>query len=1009
MDDRTPIRRWFLVAALFLILLVAAGLRLYRLPDLPLGLHYDEAANGILAGEIARGVSTPVFIPSYTGKEVLFFYWAALCMKALGVTPLALRLSAVTAGLVTVLVTVWAARELLPNRRDALWVALFTGAFLATSYWHLTLSRNGFRAITQPLLQALTVACLWRGLRLLSCPVSSADRAPSAQARLAEGARQLAGQGRGGLLWLVLAGLFCGLTAYTYLAARAFPIPLGAALLCFLLARREGRHVRLKQLGLFLICATLALVPLVHYWLTHPGSLLNRIRQVGAGSWSDALSGLRACLAMFFIQGDPYIRFNLPGRPIFDPLHAVLFLLGVALTTWYLLRGLWERAGRSSAAQSRLPSAPLQTSSYVFLLSYLPVMLLPSALATGEVTPSNLRAVGLLPFVYLFPALGLAELRSRVLHLGTRTWLRWPVTVLRLSLVVLPFVFLAATTAIAYFRDWASSAALYRAAEGDLVDVAAYLNQVGGSPGAHVEPSELSSQSPVESQPAMIPYVASVHYRHPTLAFLAQDYGAIRWLTGGKTVVVPADRDALLILPGSASDDLAWVQSLVPDEMLVARPSGPDGRPAFHAYRYGPGFVPAPTHPLTVNLAHVALLSGYDVVGEATSGGQVALAVWWRVLSAPDRADYGPIARLTDPWGFVWGEKKPFHYPSEQWSPGELIVDHLALPVAPGTPPGDYRVRFSLYSEQADSQLPVLDEADRFAGLWAELPVHLQCADRVTYDGLDPDDLGIRKRLDARADSLTLLGVNLDTSRARPGERVYLTLFWRADGGALSDQRVLLSLDDHLLSADHPVHGTYPFSDWAAGEYVVDRYDVRLPLDVAAGEYALDLCLSPSPVGSECALALDLGGVTVREVERTFDVPHIAHPLTANLGDQVALLGYDLSAETAAPGDVITLTLYWRALDQPEEDYTVFTHLLAPDGSMTGQQDAYPVAGTYPTSLWMTGEVVVDPHEFSIRADAAPGAHRLEVGLYVAETGDRLAIAGGPGDSVFLQPVNIAD
>ncbi|MCK4316496.1 MAG: hypothetical protein KAX24_12070, partial [Anaerolineae bacterium] len=39
--------------ALLLVLLVAAGLRLYRLPELPLGLHYDEAANGILAGEIA--------------------------------------------------------------------------------------------------------------------------------------------------------------------------------------------------------------------------------------------------------------------------------------------------------------------------------------------------------------------------------------------------------------------------------------------------------------------------------------------------------------------------------------------------------------------------------------------------------------------------------------------------------------------------------------------------------------------------------------------------------------------------------------------------------------------------------------------------------------------------------------------------------------------------------------------------------------------------------------------
>ena len=121
--------RWFYAAALLLVLLVAAGLRLYRLSELPLGLHYDEAANGILAAEIAQGAKFPVFIPSYTGKEVLFFYWAALWIKLLGATPLALRLSAALAGLATVAATVWAVRELLHGWRGADWVALLTAAF----------------------------------------------------------------------------------------------------------------------------------------------------------------------------------------------------------------------------------------------------------------------------------------------------------------------------------------------------------------------------------------------------------------------------------------------------------------------------------------------------------------------------------------------------------------------------------------------------------------------------------------------------------------------------------------------------------------------------------------------------------------------------------------------------------------------------------------------------------------------------------------------------------------
>ncbi|MCX7682806.1 MAG: hypothetical protein N2508_12730, partial [Anaerolineae bacterium] len=99
---------------------------MYRLPELPLGLHYDEAANGILAGEIAFKGKTPIFISSYTGKEVLFFYWAALWTRLLGAMPLALRLGGATVGILTVAATVWAVRELFRGWPEGKWIALLT-------------------------------------------------------------------------------------------------------------------------------------------------------------------------------------------------------------------------------------------------------------------------------------------------------------------------------------------------------------------------------------------------------------------------------------------------------------------------------------------------------------------------------------------------------------------------------------------------------------------------------------------------------------------------------------------------------------------------------------------------------------------------------------------------------------------------------------------------------------------------------------------------------------------
>ena len=774
MEDTTRTPRWLFAATLLLILLVAAGLRLYRLPDLPLGLHYDEAANGILAGEIASGAKLPVFIPSYTGKEVLFFYWTAVWMKLLGVTPLALRLSAALAGLATVAAAYWAIRELLYGYRGVGWVALFGAAFLATSFWHLVLSRYGFRAVTQPLMQALTVAALWRGLRL--------DR-------------------RGGVPWLVLAGLFCGLTAYTYLAARAFPIPLAAALLTLLIVDREHRRVRLGQMALFIFVAAVTLAPLTRYWWTHPGSFMTRTGQVAAASWAEVWDGALDCLKMLFIKGDPYIRFNIPFRPILDPITAALFLMGIVILVWC-------RKSPVPDFQVRAARGSLALASRVFLLVYLPTMLLPSALATGEITPSNLRAAGLLPFVYVFPALGLSAIQSLVSNLiGQRiseSASRRFLVICYLSFVILTLAVLTPITAAAYFGDWAISPALYYAADGDMAAAADYLNG-----------ADLTGTTP---------YVASIHYEHPTLALLAEDYGAIHRLTGGRTVVFPAEGDTLLVFPHSASDDLAWVESVLPADASVDMGLGPDGKPAFHVYRVNSGSASSPARPLDADFSHIVQFLGYDVIGRARSGETVELAVWWRVLNEPPLDDYRPIVRLVDPWGNAWGETLPFHYISKEWKPGETVVDHLSIPIAIGTPPGEYALRFGFYSASADRRLGVLDDGGRYAGTTVELPVRVERA----ADSVDLGELGIRERLDARADGLTLLGANLDTPIARPGEPLLLALFWYVEEAPMPDYDIVLRLDGVVLYEGAPVHSTYPTSDWGAGEVVVDRYGPRV-------------------------------------------------------------------------------------------------------------------------------------------------------------------------------------
>ncbi|MCA9969064.1 MAG: glycosyltransferase family 39 protein, partial [Anaerolineales bacterium] len=178
--------RGHVLALLVAALLVAAALRLPELAQAPPGPHYDEAANGILAGDIGLRGERPVFISSYTGKEVLFFYLAGGLMRLLGESLFTLRLTAVFIGLLTIAATYWLGREMALDRRAVLIAVIL----LAVSFWHVLFSRLGFRAITQPLLQALLLAALLRGLR------------------------------RNHRGWLAAAGVLLGLTGYTYLAAR---------------------------------------------------------------------------------------------------------------------------------------------------------------------------------------------------------------------------------------------------------------------------------------------------------------------------------------------------------------------------------------------------------------------------------------------------------------------------------------------------------------------------------------------------------------------------------------------------------------------------------------------------------------------------------------------------------------------------------------------------------------------------------------------------------------------
>lgn len=916
-------RKW----SFWMMVLVLAGAALLRLSELehaPPGLHYDEAANAILSADIGLRGDRPIFIPDYTGKEVFFFYLAGFMMRLTGETVFALRLTAAFVGVITVAATYWLGRELFPDRPRGREIGLFAAALLAASFAHILFSRLGFRAVTQPLLQALTIAALLRGVRTQRWR------------------------------WLVLGGVFLGLTAYTYLAVRLFPLVVALALLPLLWTRSRQRWA---QIGVFLGVALIVVAPLLGYFLRNPERFWVRINQVSAESSDGLIDNLITSLGMFFVAGDPYWRFNMPGKPLLGPLVGI-----AAVGGWIWLLTRWRRWHE-----------PWQRTAILVLLTTPLIMLLPTALAVDEIVPSNLRAIGVMPFIFVLPAVALRELVAAL--------------PLRRSALVMGIVAFAVVmigiliTANTYFAQWAKRSDVFYENDSDLVAMSAYID-------AHDQAVPL--------------FAAALHYRHPTVAFSAEQYDTVKWLPNSAALVWPASDRATVVYPHS-SPAPEWATPLLTNAVRVDGPAGPDRELLYTAYTLDTS-VPLPsTTPLDANFSDLLRLRGYAVT-PGTAGETLPVTLVWEVIGTTDRAVM-PFVHIEDRARFRWGQVESFAYPAEQWEVGETIVQHVELALPPGMPTDGYRLHIGLFDANSAEQLPVLDDGGRFAGNTVQIePVAVTAAAMPRNACLHPPIA-----LDAAVlPGLQLLGYERGGATVATGEPFWLALWWQAIDKLPETLKTQLHLTDsagmrRLWLETQPVQGRFPFAAWSPPVFVRDHVAPTVPLDVPSGAYTLELDVIDD---NDVLFTADLGTVIITTTERSFVVPPVATALDATFGNEIALPGYAL--ETTAPG-MAELTLVWQALTLPSADYTVFVHVLNADGTCcVWQSDSPPRQGNYPTSRWLTGEVITDSFSIELPNGTLPGVYPVEIGFYLPANGQRLSVRV-PGmsdaDFLFLEPL----
>jgi hypothetical protein len=283
-------------------------------------------------------------------------------------------------------------------------------------------------------------------------------------------------------------------------------------------------------------------------------------------------------------------------------------------------------------------------------------------------------------------------------------------------------------------------------------------------------------------------------------------------------------------------------------------------------------------------------------------------------------------------------------------------------------------------------------------------------------------EVSFTHEISRRYGALELLGTNAGDRAYRAGDVIRQDAYWRAIRVPRQDPVFDLQLVDErgrVWSArEITPAGDYVPRQWTKREVVRGQYRFRIPADVPAGQYFL--YLGPGEARSSRGLwPWDNGRVVLSRFvihtstdERSFEVPPMQYGLSANLDDRIELLGYDLDSATVRPGAVVSFTLYWRALQDVSQNYTVFNHLVAPDDQTWGQWDNQPQRGRLPTTRWVPGQVVADPYQIPVPADTPTGPLELRVGMYDLTTMIRLPVrdVGGStvGDHVAVTEIEVA-
>ena len=231
------------------------------------------------------------------------------------------------------------------------------------------------------------------------------------------------------------------------------------------------------------------------------------------------------------------------------------------------------------------------------------------------------------------------------------------------------------------------------------------------------------------------------------------------------------------------------------------------------------------------------------------------------------------------------------------------------------------------------------------------------------------------------SNNLNLVG--FQSSVFEPGTPLDVSLLWRPTQEIERDVEIFVQLYDRARQISivqnlvWPLNGVYRVRVWHPGQIMPLSLHLQIPEDLPPGPYQLNVAVYDLLARNRIPLLTGGDSLPLKTFKVPLPVDHRVpeHRTELNFGNIIAFDGYTFSPTS----DGLKITLFWRATDSPQFDYTSFVHIVDSEDHIVSQVDVQPLYGQYPTSIWSAGEVIVDEH---ILSPISQGEYRVYVGWY---------------------------